>query len=93
MGPETAIPTRGVFHAMFSSLAQDVGTPVSFETPFPRGPLHCGQFSACAMPNRKLLKTNDNFKARIGYLPKNLNAEMSDEPFYGTSLNEEPIGC
>jgi hypothetical protein len=91
MGPETELPVSGAFHAMFWSLAHDVGTPVSFETPFPRGPLHCGQFSACAMLNRKPLKTNDIFKARMGYLPKNLNAWMNDVPLCCKSLYQEAI--
>src|SRR5690606_4501632 len=50
-GVAPACPGRGTRHTTFSVELQVVAKPVSEEIPFPRGPLHAGQFSARSDPH------------------------------------------
>src|SRR5262245_18099633 len=45
IGEECPRPSIGVFHFTFLVAPHSAGNPVSGETPWPSGPLHCAQFA------------------------------------------------
>src|SRR5262249_32312092 len=91
MGEECPLPGIAAFQRMFSFSVQWIGTAVSLLVPSPRGPRHCGQFSANDASHKKRT-TAQEIKDLADISPPFAETGVITDPVrLSFSLRENPI--